>query len=80
MSVEDAERENIAASLVNEVSSAGSTAEPGEVVGRLKSQGFKEDMVRAVMWSLIDRRKLSMTQDWLLSLPVSDPPSVMANG
>jgi len=65
------EREVIEKSLLHEVTAASSGAQPNAVVQLLKGQGFREDRIRAVMWSLIDMRKLTMTPDWLLTLPVN---------
>jgi len=77
---EDADRQRIADMLIGEVSAAETAAVPYTVVGRLKTHGFREDKIRAVMWSLIDMRKLTMTPEWLLTLPKSDAPVIAANG
>lgn len=78
--VERSERQDIESRLIDRVAEAAPGVQPAEVVRLLKDQGFREDRIRAVMWSLIDMRKLTMTPDWLLALPVKNVVSGTAIG
>ena len=39
---------------------------PEQLMQTLRESGFREDVVRAATWDLIDRRQVTLTRDWQL--------------
>jgi hypothetical protein len=70
MDTNETEKAQVEGWLLNQVKSKESTARPREVVMWVKQHhGIREDLIRAVMWRLIDRNALKMNRDWTLSIP-----------
>jgi hypothetical protein len=52
---------------------------PERLMQTLKQSGFREDLVRAATWDLIDRRKVKLTRDWQLEAGEPKPNGAHAS-
>jgi hypothetical protein len=60
-------RRSIEDRIVHIVTAANAPFAPKELVSELRGEGFKEDRIRSVLWSLIDRNRIRVTREWKLT-------------
>ena len=63
MVVANEELKHVEESIVELVQASDRPYRPVDVVRELRQRGFREDLIRAAVWFLVDARRITFTRD-----------------